>query len=217
MGKRLEDEHWLEQKRLEAIAKSEQQGKDLISKLEAKRLEDMAKPQKPVPKKQAKAKPKTKRMNPHELFLDPRDMRELDGAEDAGTGEDLQQKSLEHSTIHTEQPTLVAPNPLPSSPSLAPSQVPKRADKPAKVSAPMVSKWEVHLPEEPSDKAPTMAEEAQVAPELVGPSLLEAVHKAPAVKKTPPPQPKKKEKKQFKKLNHADLGFELSTERVSMP
>eukprot|EP00443_Scrippsiella_acuminata_P077472 CAMPEP_0115452728 /NCGR_PEP_ID=MMETSP0271-20121206/42745_1 /TAXON_ID=71861 /ORGANISM="Scrippsiella trochoidea, Strain CCMP3099" /LENGTH=398 /DNA_ID=CAMNT_0002879067 /DNA_START=94 /DNA_END=1287 /DNA_ORIENTATION=- len=63
-----EEEEEIERKRQEAAAKHEEQERKMMEKLEAKRLEAAAKPQKAAPAPKAKEKKKAKRMNPLTLF-----------------------------------------------------------------------------------------------------------------------------------------------------
>lgn len=210
--KKVAEERELERKRLEAIEREKQQHQELMMKLEAKRLESAARPQKPAEPIKKKEKVTRTKLDVREFFT-PLD-HSLDGHEDVveveneneaavktedggqefpGEVEDEKAADISRPVQSVDPPT--APLPIPS-PSLQAAKAPVslvRAPKPV-----IESKWGAptpgqELPEEPSDD--------------VGPSLAQAVTKAAPVKKGPTPQPKKKEKKKFSKIDNTDLGW----------
>mmetsp|Transcript_30541 Transcript_30541/g.65795 ORF Transcript_30541/g.65795 Transcript_30541/m.65795 type:complete len:496 (+) Transcript_30541:116-1603(+) len=237
---REEERKALEEKRLAAERKREEEERKLIEKLEAKRLEDQAKPQKvvaPAPKKKEKAK--GMKMDPKALFADPADLRRQKEEEE----EEARRKQEEQERIDAERHALddddddddqgaakvTSPKdgkanssttgtttaqgyPKTSSPE---KEKPKAPPAPPKVSKPKIvleNKW---------GEAPAgiTVEEDNTAvedlPSLSEALVVEASSKAAAKKPTgqaPPAAaaPKKKEKKKFTKMSVTDLGFDCN-------
>lgn len=227
---RLEEEHAREKKRLDAIEKAEREGRELILKLEAKRLEDEGKEKKPVVQPKKKEKPARMRLNPLALFVDPRTLQQAETEEewadaDADTSSVFPSPSLSPSPSPSLSPLVVAsaapsqqdadaaalPPAAAASPLLAPAKMPvqeikSKADAKAKAKTepkPVIeSKW--------GDVAPPVLQEGDET-SVAGPSLAEAAKAVPVpVKKTPPPQPKKKEKGKFSKMGADLLGFDCN-------
>lgn len=217
----------VEKKKRDEAEKEEQKARAVMEKIEARRKEAQGKPVKAVPKKVVKDKHKHL-MNPFELFLEPTQMRELDPGpaddkppeEDAAVAETAEPSPSASPDLSEEEarpaaaPKKKDPEPEPEVPAPKPKEEPKPKPQPKKERPVLENKWGdvPKLPEElegvdVADREPTLAEAAKVAEMLEGPSLSEAV-KAPKKDKVAPPQPKKKEKKKFAKVNNVELGFE---------
>eukprot|EP00442_Polarella_glacialis_P019605 CAMPEP_0115079150 /NCGR_PEP_ID=MMETSP0227-20121206/17941_1 /TAXON_ID=89957 /ORGANISM="Polarella glacialis, Strain CCMP 1383" /LENGTH=475 /DNA_ID=CAMNT_0002466607 /DNA_START=86 /DNA_END=1513 /DNA_ORIENTATION=- len=217
--KRLESEQALERKRLAHHQAEEQRARELEEKLELKRLEAKLKPQKEAPQAKKKEKVLRTKMDAHDFYAPPPRVDSDD--EESGSAQPSETVSAAATPLPSPSPSpaLVASKDPKTSPSPmltaakdpAPKASPKKA--PAKV---IESKWASSpsmmpaLPEELAAELaggdlPSLAE----AVGLAGPTLADAVKAAP-VKKAPPPQPVKKEKKKFAKMDLSQLGFDAN-------
>lgn len=234
--KRKEEAEALEQKRLDTVAKEEEKHKHMLAKLEARRMEDQMKPQKPVVQQaKPKEKKKAKRLDPNSLFVHHRSTLADADADTQEEAEEWQDPNDEEGTGETPEPA--APQPAgaaPAAPADAAEVVPPAAGYPtqtlaqektveppqapvaSKAIAPARKKIEKLVLENKwgTDDHPASAAGQTDGEQLLDsqlPSLTDAKASAAApVKKTPPPQPKKKEKKKFTKLGAAELGFDAN-------
>lgn len=203
--KRVEEEKAAEQKRLEEQAKEAKKAKELADKIEARRQEAAAKPQKAVPEKKKKEKPAARMMNPFELFQEPPRPTEEE-SEKKEAEEDWGEEAWDESWTQPEVPKS-APAKTQEAPKPAPAKEPEKVKATAKASKPKRAPLPV-----PENKwgAPAAVPDGfleEVAEEDTGPSLADAMKKG--VKKPPPAAPPdKKEKKKWGKVDAADFFME---------
>merc|ERR1712032_571961 len=128
----------LEQKRIEAAAREERQHKELMDKLEARRLEDMGKEKKAVPEKKKKEKAKVVKLDNKDLFQDVQNY--------ASSSEE--EENWKHEAASWEEPTTtssaaISATAVSSAPAtIAKKPTAKAKTKPAKVAKPVLeNKW----------------------------------------------------------------------------
>jgi len=228
--RRLDAEMEIEAKKQREIEKQELAYKELADKLEAKRLEAAAKPQKPVAPKVVKEKKKVAKMDAASMFMDPREERAAIIAEEAAAAVIAEAEAAKASPAPSSSaaPSSVAHTPLPS-PQLKASQAPVPQAQPktaaelraeARLEADKKKKLEAKPKTVLENKWGTdgeLLEQAEGDEEEpddgFGPSLSSAAavadaKVAPAKKAPQAPPAKKKEKKKFSKIGIDALGFE---------
>lgn len=208
----------MERKRIEAIEREKNQYKELMTKLEARRLEAAAKPQKVVAAP-AKKQKKVIKLDVRDFFTPAEEEEaqsepDIDGEEVAVT--EQEQNICEEDTAQTKPQNIEqhAADELRSSengetspaPPVPPDQAtaqeqPQSKIQPAKAAKTVIESKRGHAPG-------PLGEVFLVDSDNVSPSLADAAAKAPA-KKAPAPPAKKKEKKKFAKLDSTELGWQV--------
>lgn len=197
--RRLEEEQALDQKRLAKIEKEEREHRELMAKLEAKRLEALANPSNAISKPKPKEKARVVKLDNTELF-DAVHNYELPADNKSDEEEYWEDEALEQSRWEEDTSASLeksAGRTTATEPTAKKATAKPRAPAKPKVKVELECKWDTVAPaqlQEPDDST--------------GPSLAEAV-KAPAQAPSgqkPLPQPAgKKEKKKFTKLDPHQL------------